>query len=64
MKLPRTEMLEIRVTRKGTAIEAQWIGELIRCEDCHFFDIRREGRCEKSGLRVSGEDYCSKARAK
>ena len=62
--MPITEMLEIGSAKKGTALEAEWIGRLIRCRNCHFYEERRNPVCKLSGIRISKEDYCSKARAR
>lgn len=37
---------------------------VVRCQECRFFDNRKNPKCELSGLNVNGDDYCSKGRAK
>ena len=44
--------------------EGKTLIEAVLCKDCHFYEDRRNPACKLSGLRVSKEDYCSKARKK
>ncbi len=37
---------------------------VVHCAECRFFDNRRDSKCELSGMRVNGDDYCSKGRTK
>lgn len=48
-------------------VSLEYIGEVyafIRCADCIHFDDGRNSKCHLSNMRVSGDDYCSKGRAK
>ena len=67
MKMPKYFYFRVHVTNKGTAVEIEDasdvdIAEIVRCQDCRYFDIAKNGvngQCGRQYATFDAYDYCS-----
>lgn len=61
MKLPVDKILQIRGEAFAGAIEAEWVGELVRCKDCkHWYADADTGMaCEYTNMGQPEDGFCN-----